>query len=169
LINALAPANRPDRPDPDFFNVSANLPAELIVKIFKELTLSYGGAKTVPAWRLVCRAFNNIVQTRVVRLRTLTLFKWDDFNDSKTYRGVDTFGGAIGVWSLNKPSMNARFRRWYAIPPGQDKERLLGCGGFKMYKLESIYEPTKAEIKDYRTKSIRKLTAGASSLGLPAA
>ena len=69
---------------------------------------------------------NNNLQTRVVQSSTLTLFKWDEFNDSNTYRGVET-SGAIGVWSLNKPFGNAQGRRWYVIPPGQDAERSLGC------------------------------------------
>ena len=52
-------------------------------------------------------SFNNNIQTRVVQSSTLTLFKWDEFNDSKTYRGVET-SGAIGVWSLSKPSGKAQ-------------------------------------------------------------
>lgn len=134
----------------DFYTVTANLPAEVIENIFKHLFLTPDGATTIPSWRLVCRAFDDLVRTRVLSLPNLTILDYADFNDHKRYHGVDGTG-EVGIWTRGCLfCVGKREYRWCATPRGEAKWASLGCGVLTLWEVD----PGRDESEDSVISSI---------------
>lgn len=119
----------------NFYSLSANLPVEIIAKIFECLCFIPGGIKTISAWRQVCKGFNNLAETHVVTLPDLTILDFVGLDNHEMYHAVDSDGN-VGIWTRSYPfSGMKRELRWRAMPKGSPYASY-GCGILTLWEID---------------------------------